>query len=208
MKQMIEAVDYMMSKNILHRDLKVGNTFIDDQMRLKIGDFGLAIMLSHPRERRYSFLGTPNYMAPEVCMNKDRIDAIKEGQSRIPPPSTYSFQIDWWALGVMMYNLLYGKSPFPYGNTQQNYLNIRAANFEFPSRRHDVSDQAKDLIRTILNPDAEMRPSPQEMLSHPFFTYPTDGIPIHVIPASLPKTIMTCPLNQEYIRNLQKAASN
>ena len=88
---MIEAVDYMMQKQILHRDLKVGNTFIDDQMRLKIGDFGLAIALTNPRERRSSFLGTPNYMAPEVCKNKDRIDAIKAGADRIPPPSTYSF---------------------------------------------------------------------------------------------------------------------
>ena len=54
-------------------------------MRLKIGDFGLAIALSNPRERRTSFLGTPNYMAPEVCMNKDRIDAIKAGKDKIPP---------------------------------------------------------------------------------------------------------------------------
>ena len=160
MKQMIDAVDYMMRKQVLHRDLKVGNTFIDEQMRLKIGDFGLAIALSSSREQRHSFLGTPNYMAPEVCMNKDRIDAIKEGKTDIPNYSTYSFPIDWWALGVMMYNLLYGKSPFPYGNTKENYDNIRAARFKFPSRREDVSAEAKELIKLILNPVPEQRPSP------------------------------------------------
>ena len=64
MKQMIEAVDYMMQKQILHRDLKVGNTFIDDQMRLKIGDFGLAwelnshgILLNTQNEEPEYFLG-------------------------------------------------------------------------------------------------------------------------------------------------------
>ena len=67
MKQMVEGVAYMQLNKVLHRDLKIGNTFIDSQMRLKIGDFGLAIALQSSRERRYSFCGTPNYMAPEVC---------------------------------------------------------------------------------------------------------------------------------------------
>ena len=209
MKQMVDAVDYMMRKNVLHRDLKVGNTFIDEQMRLKIGDFGLAIELSNPRERRHSFLGTPNYMAPEVCMNKDRIDALKAGKTtNIPPYSNYSFPVDWWALGVMMYNLLYGKSPFPHGNTKENYDNIRAAHVRFPSRRSDVSAEAKNLVRLILNPVAEQRPSPQEILAHPFFTRPSDGIPMHVIPHSLPKTILQCPLNNEFIKHLRKIADN
>ena len=48
---------------------------------------------------------------------------------------------------MMMYNLLYGKSPFPFGNTKENYDNIRNGYFKFPSRRSDVSEEAKDLIR-------------------------------------------------------------
>ena len=80
MKQMIEGVRFMQNNRVLHRDLKIGNTFIDDQMRIKIGDFGLAVRLNSRGERRNSFCGTPNYMAPEVCMNKDRLDAIREGQ--------------------------------------------------------------------------------------------------------------------------------
>lgn len=80
MKQMIEGVRSMQDGRVLHRDLKIGNTFIDEQMRIKIGDFGLAVRLDGRGERRTSFCGTPNYMAPEVCMNKDRLDAIKEGE--------------------------------------------------------------------------------------------------------------------------------
>ena len=53
-----------------------------------------------------------------------------------------------------------------------------------------------------------MRPSPREMLTHPFFTQPTDGIPVNVIPFSLPKTIMSCPLNNEFLWKLQKTAAN
>ena len=101
----------------MHRDLKIGNTFIDAQMQIKIGDFGLAYQFKDRTERRASFCGTPNYMAPEVCQNRERIEATREGLSTIPEPSFYSLPVDVWALGVIMYNLLYGKSPFSLGDT-------------------------------------------------------------------------------------------
>ena len=108
----------------------------------------------------------------------------------------------------MMYNLFYGKSPFPYGNTAENYTNIKRGHFRFPSKRDDVSDEAKDLIRRILHVNPDRRLSPQEMLRHPFFTQPSDGIPIDVIPYSLPKTILSCPLNNEFLKHLRKIAEN
>ena len=101
-----------------------------------------------------------------------------------------------------MFNLLYGKSPFPFGNTKENYDNIKTGYFQFPNKRTDVSVEAKNLIRLILNPIPEQRPSPKEILAHPFFTNPSDGIPIQVIPHSLPKTILNCPLNKEFLKHL------
>ena len=155
MKQMVDAVDYMMRKNVLHRDLKVGNTFIDEQMRLKIGDFGLAIELSNPRERRHSFLGTPNYMAPEVCMNKDRIDALKAGKTtNIPPYSNYSFPVDWWALGILIYEMLIGVTPFYNRERKLLLLKIRQSRVVFPDKKKykiDYSDEFVDIVLKLLD---------------------------------------------------------
>ena len=93
-------------------------------------------------------------MAPEVCMNKDRLDAIKEGDAIVPDYSYYALPVDTWALGVIMYNLLIGKSPFPYGDTKENYANIKKARYRYPrDRATKVSKEAQDLIAFILHPD-------------------------------------------------------
>lgn len=107
----------MQQKRVIHRDLKIGNTFLDDGMNLKIGDFGLAIVLTDETPTRHSFCGTPNYMAPEVVANKDYLSKGLSHQNFILY-SEYGFPADVWAVGVFMYNFLVGKSPFPYGNTQ------------------------------------------------------------------------------------------
>ena len=65
-KQIISAVKYMHSRKIMHRDLKLGNCFLDNKMQVKIGDFGLAVEMLSNEELRTSICGTPNYMAPEI----------------------------------------------------------------------------------------------------------------------------------------------
>ena len=179
-------------------------------MRLKIGDFGLAVRLTGRDERRSSFCGTPNYMAPEVCMNKDRLDALREGEQNIPESSYYALPVDTWALGVIMYNLMIGKSPFPLGDTRENYSNIRRARYRYPRDRvNRISPEAKDLIHLILNTDPELRPSIEEILEHRFFTDPSDGVPLNVLPRSFPKTLLNYPLSEDFVKSLQlRAASN
>lgn len=192
----------MQDDRVLHRDLKIGNTFIDEQMRIKIGDFGLAVRLQGT-ERRNSFCGTPNYMAPEVCMNKDRLDALREGESFIPDYSYYALPVDIWALGVIMFNLLCGKSPFPYGDTKENYDNIKKAKVRYPRHKDSlISAETKDLIKFILNTDPDLRPSIDDILAHPFFTAPSDGIPLSVLPRSFPKTILNFPLAEDFVKSL------
>ena len=63
---MISAVKYMHERRVMHRDLKLGNCFLDDRMQIKIGDFGLAVELQESDDLRTSICGTPNYMAPEI----------------------------------------------------------------------------------------------------------------------------------------------
>ena len=181
MKQMVEGVRFMQNQKVLHRDMKIGNTFIDEQMRVKIGDFGLAVKLVGRDARRSSFCGTPNYMAPEVCMNKERVAASQRNidPTMVPKHSFYGLPVDTWALGCIMFNLLCGKSPFPYGDTKENYENIKKARFWYTrDKNHRISAEAKDLIELILNPDPDLRPSMDEILEHKFFTDPADGVPL------------------------------
>lgn len=89
--QMCGAIKYMHFKNVLHRDLKMGNIFLDDQMNVKIGDFGLAALLlsnsEYNSERRRTLCGTPNYIAPEVLAKSWK---------------GHDHKVDIWSLGIIM----------------------------------------------------------------------------------------------------------
>lgn len=96
MHQIISAVQYMHGHRIIHRDLKMGNIFINANMELKIGDFGLATKLEFADEKKRTICGTPNYIAPEI------IEGIVG----------HSYEVDVWSCGVICYALLFGKPPF------------------------------------------------------------------------------------------------
>ena len=68
--QICSAVKYLHSHRVIHRDLKLGNLFLNDKMEVKIGDFGLATKLEFDGERKRTICGTPNYIAPEVLEGK------------------------------------------------------------------------------------------------------------------------------------------
>ncbi len=90
--QICGAIKYLHYKNVIHRDLKMGNIFLDDNMDVKIGDFGLAALLLSDSEyslnRRRTMCGTPNYIAPEV------LSKAYKGHDR---------KVDLWSLGIIMY---------------------------------------------------------------------------------------------------------
>jgi polo-like kinase 1 len=71
MKQITLGVKYLHDKKIIHRDLKLGNIFLNDHMEIKLGDFGLATKVDYDGERKRTLCGTPNYIAPEVLTKKD-----------------------------------------------------------------------------------------------------------------------------------------
>lgn len=95
--QLCGAIKYMHTRNVIHRDLKMGNLFLDRELNVKIGDFGLAAVLVNPGEhegsytkamsRRTTLCGTPNYIAPEI------LDKGKRG---------HDLKVDIWALGCIM----------------------------------------------------------------------------------------------------------
>ncbi|CAD8082993.1 unnamed protein product [Paramecium primaurelia] len=153
LKQLIGALKYIHSHRVLHRDLKLGNLFINDKMELKLGDFGLATKLDYDGQRRNTICGTPNYIAPEIL--DDRMG--------------HSYQADIWSVGVIIYTLLIGKPPFETSDVKTTYNKISQCQFNFPDHIQ-ISENAKNLISRILVLDPSKRLTLDEILSHPFMT--------------------------------------
>ncbi|KAK0734145.1 kinase-like domain-containing protein [Lasiosphaeria miniovina] len=159
--QIAGAIKYMHAKGIIHRDLKMGNIFLDKYMNAKIGDFGLAALLLTGKDmqimRRTTLCGTPNYIAPEI------LEKGKKGHDHM---------VDIWSLGIIVFAMLTSKPPFQSSTTDEIYRRAKDRDYEWPSPETSqkyISQEAKDLVATMLQ-DADKRPDPDTIVEHPFFT--------------------------------------
>lgn len=175
MLHLIDAVKYCHDKNVIHRDLKLGNLFLDKNLHVKVGDLGLATKVTSAEEKRKTICGTPNYIAPEV------IDGNKETRG-------HSFEVDIWSMGVILFTTLIGKPPYESKDVKSTYQRILANQYSFPSHV-PISQHAKDLIVSMLQTKPENRPSLDQISSHPFFTHVEGKLPkslpsscVHVAP--------------------------
>ena len=175
MIQLIKGLQYLHSHKIIHRDLKLGNLFLTDKMELKIGDFGLATKLDYDGEKKRTVCGTPNYIAPEVL----------DGE--------HSYEVDVWAIGIIIYTLLIGKPPFEARDLNSTYKNIREINFNWPEHCK-VSYCAMKLVKKILVKDPKLRPSFDEILKDDFFNQGS------AIPKLLPSAALATPPTLDYIK--------
>lgn len=131
--QLVECLRYLHVNLVIHRDLKLGNLFIDRNMRIKVGDFGLATRLTYAEERRRTVCGTPNYIAPEIIQGK----------------TGHSFEVDVWSTGIILYTMLIGTPPFQAEDVKSTYQRILTNCYSFPDNTA-VSPDTKSLIRKIL----------------------------------------------------------
>ncbi|KAH6908386.1 Pkinase-domain-containing protein [Coprinopsis sp. MPI-PUGE-AT-0042] len=145
MLQLIGACNYMHAHQVIHRDLKLGNLFLDANMNVKVGDFGLAALIENPGERKKAICGTPSYIAPEIV------------------------EVDIWSIGVILYTLVVGRPPFQTKEVKDIYKRIRDNEYEFPIER-PVTSAARSLIQGILAPDPSQRPTLHEIVDAQFFT--------------------------------------
>ncbi|KAF6722173.1 Serine/threonine-protein kinase DCLK1 [Oryzias melastigma] len=151
------AIKYLHSLNIVHRDIKPENLLVyehaDGSKSLKLGDFGLATVVDGPL---YTVCGTPTYVAPEI---------ISE--------TGYGLKVDIWAAGVITYILLCGFPPFRGSSEDQEALfdQILMGQLEFPFPYWDnVSETAKELIRSMLEVEVDQRYTALQVLEHPWVT--------------------------------------
>ncbi|RDW72065.1 putative 3-phosphoinositide-dependent protein kinase 1 [Coleophoma crateriformis] len=169
--QILEAIEHMHNRGVIHRDLKPENILLDDQMHIKITDFGTAKLLPDPRvpnaepnvygipgteddesTRARSFVGTAEYVSPELLTDKSACKAS-----------------DLWAFGCMIYQLLTGRPPFKAGNEYQTFQKIVQLDYSFPP---GFPPAARDLVERLLVLDPQRRLSIEHIKNHEFF----DGI--------------------------------
>jgi polo-like kinase 1 len=167
--QLLDALRYMHTNKVIHRDLKLGNLFLNSTMDIKVGDLGLATLLSHETERKRTICGTPNYIAPEILMN------ASDG---------HSFEVDMWSFGVILYTLVVGKPPFETKDVKTTYRRIKTNQYSFPPGA-PVSEAAQDLITRLLAHEPQNRPDLTAALQHPWFTDPSALVPRHLPMCSL-----------------------
>lgn len=167
--QILDAIEHMHNRGVIHRDLKPENVLLDDQMHIKITDFGTAKLLPDPRKpkeptksydiastgteeestRARSFVGTAEYVSPELLTDKNACKAS-----------------DLWAFGCIIYQLLSGRPPFKAGNEYQTFQKIVGLDYEFPP---GFPPAARDLVERLLVLDPQRRLSIEHIKNHEFF---------------------------------------
>ena len=143
--QLSLGLGYLHHKKILHRDIKTKNIFIKNNLTVKIGDFGIAKILSSTSSYAHTFIGTPYYISPELCKDQP-----------------YNDKSDVWALGCVLYELCTLNHPFEGGTQVEIYEKIITQKFK--SINPEYSSDLKKMIDLLLEKDEKKRPKMKDIL--------------------------------------------
>ncbi|CAI8033378.1 Serine/threonine-protein kinase Sgk1 [Geodia barretti] len=152
--EITSALGYLHNLNIVYRDLKPENILLDAQGHIILTDFGLCKENISHGDTTTTFCGTPEYLAPEVLKKQD-----------------YGRPVDWWCLGVVTYEMMYGLPPFYSRDVAEMYDNI----LHKPLRlRPHISPSARNLLEGLLKKDKTQRLGSEQgdyhiIMAHPFF---------------------------------------
>lgn len=152
--ELLCALECLHGFNVIYRDLKPENILLDYSGHIALCDFGLCKLDMKDEDRTNTFCGTPEYLAPELLL----------GQG-------YTKTVDWWTLGVLLYEMLTGLPPFYDENTNEMYRKILSEPLHFPGPEI-VPAAAKDILTKLLNrkPDQRLGANgASEIKAHPFF---------------------------------------
>ena len=152
--EILLALKYLHQQGIIYRDLKLENLLLDKDGHMKIADFGLCKEQINYGNTTRTFCGTPEYLAPEVLED-----------------AHYGRAVDWWGLGVVMYEMMVGRLPFYSRNHDELFELILLEDVRFP---RTLSDEAKSLLNGLLikKPEQRLGGGPNDaddIMTHPFF---------------------------------------
>ncbi|KAJ2344503.1 Cell cycle serine/threonine-protein kinase cdc5/MSD2, partial [Coemansia sp. RSA 2618] len=172
LSQLTQGIAALHDARIIHRDIKHSNLLLDQYNRIKIADFGLSTILDADTDRKLSFLGTPNFLAPEL---------VERGG--------HGFGVDVWAAGVLLFVMLFGKPPFSLGrstgtNLQELYARIVSQTIEFPADPA-TSPSVQKLITRLCSKSEATRVCARDVCNEAWFLINADSAGLRFMPDSI-----------------------
>jgi len=185
-RQIVNGFKALYAKNIIHRDIKPANILLHEGTA-KITDFGFARVIEGDMEKsgQFSKVGTPLYMSPQI------LDDQK-----------FSAKCDIWSFGMMLYEMLYGKTPWTANSPYQLFQNIKKIPLEFPAK--PVRSQAiKDLLKQMLVVEDKDRISWPEIFNHPLIKFDETSLKENIQKIEEEKDLLlkSVAMNKLYVQN-------
>ncbi|KAF2649325.1 kinase-like protein [Lophiostoma macrostomum CBS 122681] len=168
-RELALGLKFIHEAGILHRDLKCGNVLVLEDGRVQLCDFGVSGAVESEKNKRSTIVGSVHWMPPEL-----RQEFIKENNG-VATSLLYGSEIDIWAYGCTVYEMATGRPPFSDKNAEDAALVVEVPTLE---GKGNFSETLNDLVSFVCQPNADERPTPDEILEHPYLVesskiYPT-----------------------------------